>query len=69
MEAWAARVAPDRLAGELVWFSAATRRDWRRPNWLLVTHLFNHQAHHRGQAHALLTREGADTGSTDLPFL
>jgi uncharacterized damage-inducible protein DinB len=36
---------------------------------LVVAHLFNHQTHHRGQAHALLTRHGQDTGATDLPFV
>jgi uncharacterized damage-inducible protein DinB len=33
---------------------------------LLVTHFFNHQTHHRGQAHALLTAAGQETGDTDL---
>jgi uncharacterized damage-inducible protein DinB len=68
IQAWAARLDPEWLAGELTWFSGATRREWRQPRWLLVTHLFNHQTHHRGQAHALLTRAGANPGVTDLPF-
>ena len=33
---------------------------------LLVAHFFNHQTHHRGQAHALLTAFGSVTQSTDL---
>jgi uncharacterized damage-inducible protein DinB len=57
------------LAGDLVWFSGSTGREMRRPRALLVAHLFNHQTHHRGQAHALLTRFGEDTGATDLPFV
>jgi len=69
IEAWAARLDESWLAEDLVWFSGATGREWQRPRWLLVTHLFNHQAHHRGQAHALLTRHGAATGDTDLPFV
>jgi uncharacterized damage-inducible protein DinB len=36
---------------------------------MLVTHFFNHQTHHRGQVHALLTGFGAQTGDTDLPFV
>lgn len=36
------------------------------PLWWALTHFFNHQTHHRGQASALLTRLGADVGVTDL---
>jgi uncharacterized damage-inducible protein DinB len=32
----------------------------------LLTHLFNHQTHHRGQAHALITALGERTADTDL---
>jgi len=49
-----------------VWFSGAAQRELRRPKGKLVTHLFNHQTHHRGQAHALLTACGQETGDTDL---
>ena len=31
-----------------------------------MTHFFNHQTHHRGQAHALITACGEHTGDTDL---
>lgn len=30
----------------------------RQPRWEALAHLFNHQTHHRGQAHAVLTRLG-----------
>jgi len=36
---------------------------------LLVTHMFNHQTHHRGQVHCMLTQAGGKPGDTDLPFL
>jgi len=36
------------------------------PKRLLVTHFFNHQTHHRGQAHALLTAAGEKIDDTDL---
>ena len=39
------------------------------PKRLLVTHFFNHQTHHRGQAHALITGAGQETGDTDLFLL
>jgi uncharacterized damage-inducible protein DinB len=31
--------------------------------------MFNHQTHHRGQVHALLTRTGAKVEDTDLPWV
>ena len=39
----------------------------RRLRWEALAHLFNHQTHHRGQAHAILTRLGvAEPPSLDL---
>jgi uncharacterized damage-inducible protein DinB len=64
--AWANRVDTAWLAEELVWFSGAAGKEMRRPKDKLVVHFFNHQTHHRGQAHALLTACGRDTGDTDL---
>jgi hypothetical protein len=64
---WGAfRLSMLRVSG---WYSAAMQRDVTRPRVVLVTHFFNHQTHHRGQAHALLTGFGAKTGDTDLPFI
>jgi uncharacterized damage-inducible protein DinB len=69
IEAWAAQLDPAWLAGTLRWVSAAANREMTQPASLLVTHFFNHQTHHRGQVHALLTGFGARTGDTDLPFI
>jgi uncharacterized damage-inducible protein DinB len=69
IEAWAARLAPADLEGDLIWFSGATGREMTKPRWLCVAHMFNHQTHHRGQAHALLTRLGARVADTDLPWV
>jgi uncharacterized damage-inducible protein DinB len=69
IEAWAARVDEAWLEADLVWFSGATQREMRASKRLLVTHMFNHQTHHRGQAHALLTAAGEKTGDTDLFLL
>jgi uncharacterized damage-inducible protein DinB len=30
--------------------------------------MFNHQTHHRGQVHCMLTQAGVRPGTTDLPF-
>jgi uncharacterized damage-inducible protein DinB len=63
---WAQRIDDAWLDQDLVWFSGAANREIRAPQGLLVTHFFNHQTHHRGQAHALLTAAGEATGDTDL---
>ena len=34
----------------------------------VVTHIFNHQTHHRGQAHALLSQFGLDAPSIDFVY-
>lgn len=66
---WAATLAPDALDGDLAWWSAAAGRDMRRPRSLCMVQIFNHQTHHRGQVHAMLTAAGEATGATDLPFV
>ncbi len=66
---WAATLDADWLAGEQRWFSGAAGREMAMPRPLLLTHLFNHQTHHRGQAHAMLTAAGERTGDTDLFLL
>jgi uncharacterized damage-inducible protein DinB len=66
---WADRLEDAALAGELTWFSGAIKADLRKPRWLLVTHMFNHQTHHRGQVHCMLTQAGSKPGDTDLPLL
>ena len=70
IEAWAAMLAPGWLAGgrpDLVQRRLAAEMSQRR--WVLVTHLFNHQTHHRGQAHALITQAGVRPAATDLPWI
>jgi uncharacterized damage-inducible protein DinB len=66
IEAWAARIDDAWLAEDLVWFSGAAQREMRRAKGKLLVHFFNHQTHHRGQVHALLTARGQQTGDTDL---
>lgn len=39
------------------------------PAWILVTHMFNHQTHHRGQATTLIKQLGYEPGITDIPWL
>ena len=69
LEAWAGRVRQDWLDGSLTWFSGAAGREVCKPLAILVPHFFNHQTHHRGQAHAMITAAGETTGDTDLMLI
>lgn len=64
IEGWAAGLAD--TGGRLRWFSGAMGREVERPRALCLVHFFNHQTHHRGQIHAMLTAAGARPGDTDL---
>ena len=63
---WAAGLTEAWLREDLTWFSGAAGRELSKPKWLLVTHFFNHQTHHRGQVHAMLTQAGAVPDDTDI---
>lgn len=63
---WARGLGPDDLSGDLAWYSGALGRDVLKPKTLCVMHFFNHQTHHRGQVHAMLTAAGHLTAPTDL---
>jgi uncharacterized damage-inducible protein DinB len=66
---WAQALEAGWLEGDLTWVSGAVGRSVTRPKALLVVHLFNHQTHHRGQVHAMLTAAGVKPADTDLPFM
>ncbi len=63
---WAARIPESWLQEDQSWFSVSVGREMRTSRGVLVTHFFNHQTHHRGQAHAMITAAGEQTGDTDL---
>jgi uncharacterized damage-inducible protein DinB len=66
---WSWMVTEEELAGDLHWYSFAQAREMSKPYGLCVVHVFNHQTHHRGQVHAMLTAAGARPDDTDLPFM
>ncbi len=66
---WADRLEPEELSGDLSWYSGASGRNMTQPMGLCVLQLFNHQTHHRGQIHAMLTAAGARPGPTDVVFM
>lgn len=66
---WADQVKPEWFAGEMTWYSGAMGREVTLPLSVLSVQMFNHQTHHRGQIHAMLTAAGARPGDTDVFFL
>lgn len=67
--AFADQLSAEWLAETMTWTRSTDNVTRQRPRWLLVTHMFNHQTHHRGQLSTLLTQAGIDIGVTDLPFM
>jgi uncharacterized damage-inducible protein DinB len=67
--AWASAITPDAIRSTLTWRSGALGGEVSMPLDHVIAHVFNHQTHHRGQVHALLTRLGAKPGDTDLLLL
>ncbi len=63
---WSEQVTQATIDGELRWYSGLLGRDVARPMGVCLAHMFNHQTHHRGQIHAMLTAAGARPGDTDL---
>ena len=68
IEEWAKGLNAEDCSGQFRWRSAMGH-DFEHPRALVYTHFFNHQTHHRGQVHAMLTAAGVATQVTDLPFM
>ncbi len=66
---WAEHLKAVDLKGDLSWYSGVMGREVSKPLDLCITHVFNHQTHHRGQIHAMLTAAGVEAPVTDLAFM
>lgn len=66
---WAERVRAVELAGNLTWYSGATGQTQSKLMAQCVVHMFNHQTHHRGQIHAMITETGRKAPVSDLAFM
>ena len=66
---WAARINDNWIQQDQSWVSISTGREMRMSRGVLIAHFFNHQTHHRGQAHAMITAMGEQVGDTDLFLL
>jgi uncharacterized damage-inducible protein DinB len=69
IEEWSASLADGDLDGMLVWYPGDGSTRIEKPKMLCAMQLFNHQTHHRGQIHAMLTAAGAVPEPTDLQML
>ena len=66
---WAQSLHAVDLVGDIAWYSGAMKKEMSKPIALCVMQLFNHQTHHRGQVHAMLTAAGQKPNDTDIPFM
>ncbi|WP_299626382.1 DinB family protein [uncultured Tateyamaria sp.] len=66
---WADTLRGLDLKGQLSWFSVTEGRDFRLPLETCIVQLFNHQTHHRGQVHAMMTAAGLKAPVTDIVFM
>ncbi len=63
---WAAGLSDADMNADLTFYSAAMLGEVTLPAAGCFIHFFNHQTHHRGQVHAMLTAAGAKPDDTDL---
>lgn len=66
IEAYVAGLEEATLRGRFRYRTIVRPVDVEQPLAPALLHFFNHQTHHRGQAHALLTRFAGDAPSLDL---
>lgn len=57
------------LQEPLTYVSAVNPQERTYPLWVVVTHFFQHQTHHRGQITTLIEQAGKDCGVTDLVMM
>ncbi len=65
---WIEDLLPETFAGRFTYTTVTDMRTVSQRLSPALAHFFNHQTHHRGQAHALLTGLGEDAPSLDLMY-
>ncbi len=66
---WAAALSANDMDEAIGWYPAGGLSRIEKSQSLCVVHFFNHQTHHRGQVHSMLTSAGVSPEATDLPML
>ncbi len=69
INAWADALGDGPISGPFTWYSGAKEKDITMPYDVCVMGFFNHQTHHRGQIHKMLTEAGSGAPVSDLVFL
>lgn len=65
---WVDALLPEELEGRFTYVTATDVRTVSQRIAPALAHLFNHQTHHRGQAHAIFTALGKPSISLDLIY-
>ncbi|MGK7928918.1 MAG: DinB family protein [Spirulina sp.] len=66
---WTKRLSEAWLIQPFTYTSNVDGKTRTLPTWCLLTHMFNHQTHHRGQVTTLIKQLGYDPGITDIPWM
>lgn len=66
---WADSLTQEKLNQTFDYVSNVENFSRKLPVWVLATHMFNHQTHHRGQVTTLVNQLGYEPGITDIPWL
>ena len=66
---WADGLRALDLKGDIAWYSGTLDQTLTLPLAESIVHFFNHQIHHRGQIHAMLTAAGQTAPVTDMVFM
>jgi len=66
---WATDLTNEDLTGVVAWYPLDGSARVEMPKASFTVQLFNHQTHHRGQVHAMLTAMGSEPEATDIPVM
>ncbi len=66
---WADTLRTLDLKGDVTWYSAALDQSFVKKRDLCVAQMFNHQTHHRGQVHAMMTAVGVKAPVSDVVLM
>lgn len=66
---WAETLSNIALRDTVEWYSDTLQQTMRQPMGLCVVHMFNHQTHHRGQIHQMLSAAGKTPPVSDIIFM
>ncbi len=69
IDSWVRRCSDTQLQSTLEYIAAVDKQPRHLPLAKALTHLFQHQIHHRGQITTLISQLGYDFGETDLLFM